>query len=381
MLKDLFGFNLPLPIQTFGFFVALAFLAGAYVLSTELKRREKLGWLSPVYETRRRDDASNVFKIISYGSMGFFIGYKLGYIIFHWTLFAMDTRAVLVSSKGNLVSGILAGFLFLYLKYIDSQKKALTSVKETREEIWPHQRVGAIIGIAAVWGFAGAKLFDGLENWNSYMEDPWGSFLSFSGLTFYGGLIMAAAGILWYARKKGINGWQLVDSASPALMISYGMGRVGCHMAGDGDWGVVNVYPKPFAFLPDWLWRYTYPHNVANEGQPIPGCRGLHCLELPQGVFPTSIYEFILCCMLFFVLWAIRKKIKIPGLIFGIYLAMNGIERFFIELIRVNNKYIFWGIEATQAEIISLTLFLSGVMIILLRLVRRPMILTKPSNT
>jgi prolipoprotein diacylglyceryltransferase len=152
-------------------------------------------------------------------------------------------------------------------------------------------------------------------------------------------------------------------------------------MAGDGDWGVVNVYPKPFAFLPDWLWRYTYPHNVANEGQPIPGCRGLHCLELPQGVFPTSIYEFILCCMLFFVLWAIRKKIKIPGLIFGIYLAMNGIERFFIELIRVNNKYIFWGIEATQAEIISLTLFLSGVMIILLRLVRRPMILTKPSNT
>lgn len=103
-------------------------------------------------------------------------------------------------------------------------------------------------------------------------------------------------------------------------MISYGMGRVGCHMAGDGDWGVVNVYPKPFAF-------------------------------------------------------------KIPGLIFGIYLAMNGIELFFIELIRVNNKYIFWGIEATQAEIISLTLFLSGVMIILLRLVRRPMILTKPSNT
>jgi len=380
LLKDLFGFYLPLPVQTFGFFVALAFLTGAFVLTEELKRRENAGWLLPVYETRWVGKSPKVYQIASYGFLGFIVGYKLGYSLFHWTEFATNTQAVLVSSKGNLASGMLSGVIFLCLEYRAGQRKAKVSAGQFRK-IWPHQRVGTIIGIAAIWGFAGAKLFDGLENLNSYMENPWSSFLSFSGLTYYGGLIMAASGIFWYARKKDINGWQLGDSASPALMLSYGMGRVGCHMAGDGDWGIVNTHVKPFAALPDWLWSYTYPHNISNEGGFIPGCLGPHCFELPQGVYPTSVYEFILCCALFCLLWRVRKKIKIPGLIFGLYLAMNGAERFLIELIRVNNKYVFWGIEATQAELISLALLVSGVVIIVLRLLSRPTILTKPSNT
>jgi prolipoprotein diacylglyceryltransferase len=155
----------------------------------------------------------------------------------------------------------------------------------------------------------------------------------------------------------------VVDASAPALMLAYGIGRIGCHLSGDGDWGIVNVNPKPNAlsFLPDWMWSFTYPHNVINEGVKIANCAGQHCAVLPEPVYPTPLYEAIACILLFCFLWIIRKKITVPGVFFSIYLLLNGIERFLIEQIRVNTLYHIGGYGITQAQIISSVLILLGI--------------------
>jgi phosphatidylglycerol:prolipoprotein diacylglycerol transferase len=91
----------------------------------------------------------------------------------------------------------------------------------------------------------------------------------------------------------------------------------------------------------------------------IAGCVGAHCMQLQEPVFPTPLYEAIMCMLIFGVLWAIRKKIKQTGLLFAIYLMFNGLERFLIELIRVNTTYNIGG-GITQAQIISTLLFFTG---------------------
>jgi prolipoprotein diacylglyceryltransferase len=158
-----------------------------------------------------------------------------------------------------------------------------------------------------------------------------GSLFSAEGLTFYGGLICAALAIWWYARKYKIGFWHLNDAAAPALMLAYGIGRIGCQVSGDGDWGIVNKLKKPISWLPDWMWSYTYPHNVAREGVEIAGETDKYRFVLPEGVFPTPLYEIVACIILFFVLWYFRKKLKIPGTLFALYLMLNGLERFLLK--------------------------------------------------
>jgi prolipoprotein diacylglyceryltransferase len=114
-------------------------------------------------------------------------------------------------------------------------------------------------------------------------------------------------------------------------------------------------------FLPTWMFAFTYPHNVNEDGILLPNCEGKYCRALPQPVFPTPFYEIVTCFILFFILWAIRKKIKVPGVIFCIYLIMNGVERFLVETIRVNTTYSIFGIHPTQAELISSALVIVGI--------------------
>ncbi len=92
---------------------------------------------------------------------------------------------------------------------------------------------------------------------------------------------------------------------------------------------------------------------------------GQYCAQLPEAVFPTPFYEIIAALLLFAFLWSIRKKIKTPGVLTAIYLIVNGIERFLIELIRVNTKYSFWGIHPTQAELIAAFLVISGIILLI----------------
>ena len=141
---------------------------------------------------------------------------------------------------------------------------------------------------------------------------------------------------------------------------------MGCHLSGDGDWGIVNLNPKPelLNFLPDWMWSYNYPNNVINAGIPIEGCTGNFCMQLAEPVYPTPFYEIILSLLIFSLLWKLRKKISTPGLLFSIYLFFNGLERFFIEKIRVNTEYQILG-GITQAEIISSMLMLTSIVLAL----------------
>jgi prolipoprotein diacylglyceryltransferase len=94
---------------------------------------------------------------------------------------------------------------------------------------------------------------------------------------------------------------------APTMMFAYAFGRIGCQISGDGDWGIPNTHPKPFSWMPDWLWAYSYPHNVIGEGKPIAGCDGPYCNELFPAVYPTPLYEIIACFILFAVLWPVSS--------------------------------------------------------------------------
>ena len=98
--------------------------------------------------------------------------------------------------------------------------------------IWPHDRVGDIVLQAALWGFIGAKIFHNLENLNDFAKDPWGSIIAFSGLTFYGGLIVATIVIIIYIKKFKISVIHFADAMAPTMLSAYAAGRIGCHMSG-----------------------------------------------------------------------------------------------------------------------------------------------------
>lgn len=360
-LHYLFGIDLPLPFNTFGVFVALAFVAGYWAFSEELKRKEALGILHPVRKTFIIGKQATISELLLNGLFGFIIGYKLVYALLNYKLFVNDAQFVLLSTKGNIIGGLFFAALFAYWDYKEKDKHKLDKPKETQVTVHPYQLMSNLIVWAAVWGFLGAKFFDNLEYWDDFVQHPIERLLSFSGLTFYGGLICGGAAVLYIAKKNGIKVLHMLDVGGPGMMLAYAVGRIGCHLAGDGDWGIVNANPKPFSGLPDWLWSYKYPNNVVGEGIPIPGCTGKFCAELAQGVYPTPIYEVIICLILFAFLWSIRDKIKAPGLMFGIYMVLNGIERFCIELIRVNSKYHVFGLSFTQAEMISTFLVVGGI--------------------
>ncbi|WP_461487150.1 prolipoprotein diacylglyceryl transferase [Pedobacter sp.] len=363
-ISYLFGIEVPLPFNTFGVFVALAFLAGYWAFSEELKRKEALGLLKPVKHVTTIGEPASSWELISNGLFGFLIGYKLIYALVNYQLFVTDSQAVLLSTKGNLLGGVALAALFIYWSYKEKQKVKLPSPKKVEVTVRPHELMSSMVVWAAVWGFLGAKIFDNLEHWDTFIQDPIGGLLSFSGLTFYGGLICGGAAVLYIAHKNGIKPLHMLDVGGPGMMLAYGVGRIGCHLSGDGDWGIDNLNPKPFNWLPDWLWAYTYPNNVAGEGNPIAGCVGRFCNELPNPVYPTPIYEVIAALLIFAFLWKIRTKIKIPGMMFGLYLMFAGVERFLVELIRVNSKYTVGGISFSQAELISLLLFVAGVLLV-----------------
>ena len=425
VIKDWFGIEInALKIfYSFGIFVAVSFISAAYFLTKELKRKEKLGFLTPREEILTVGAKATIFELIVNGLIGFVFGYKLLGAFIASRSAGIDLQEYIFSADGSWIGGIILAGVLAFLKFREKDKQKLSEPEKRVVRIWPHDRIGDMVIFALVFGILGAKLFDNLENWDRFIKNPIGNLLSPSGLTFYGGLICATIAISIYAVRKGIAFWHAADAFAPAMMIAYAIGRIGCQVAGDGDWGVYNsayisdapghtVVAKPGdyqkklnehalyflegrvpssdstltsvsdrkydslskvpsasfkgpSFLPKWMFAYTYPHNVNEDGILLPECEGKYCRALPQPVFPTPLYEIITCGLLFLFLWSIRKSVKIPGYLTAIYLILNGAERFMIEKIRVNSVYTIFGIHPTQAEIISLLFIIAGIVLLL----------------
>jgi phosphatidylglycerol---prolipoprotein diacylglyceryl transferase len=422
VFKDWFGIEWQwLKIfNTFGLFVAIAFIVAAIVLSAELKRREKLGLLHPTEETIIVGKAASFLELLFNGIVGFLFGAKVLGLIFSRPP-EMSTQNYIFSKEGNILGGLAMAAVLVGVKWYDTNKQKLKVPEKRTVRIWPHDRVGDIIILGLIFGILGAKLFDNFEHWDLFMKDPIGQLFSVSGLTFYGGLILASIAICYFGYKKGIKLSHLCDAAAMALMIAYAVGRIGCQVSGDGDWGVYNsayisdatgkvslaaegdfdkmlqknssyflqgkatdtsrnystdrTYPtlndvprqhiKGVSFLPKWMFAYSYPQNVNNDGIPMPGIKEEHFSVLPSPVFPTPFYETVICSLLFLFLWSIRKKIKTPFLMFGIYLVLNGCERFIVELVRVNKGYNVSGIVLSQAQEIAIGLVVAGILLII----------------
>jgi phosphatidylglycerol:prolipoprotein diacylglycerol transferase len=220
-----------------------------------------------------------------------------------------------------------------------------------------------IILITFLSSLAGLKFFHILDHWNMFTNNPVRTLYSFNGLSFYGGLGFGCAAVVLYTSHKKIPPSHTLDIAAPAILIGYAIGRLGCHLSGDGCWGIVNLNPQPgwLGFLPEWAWGFQYPHNVLNAGILIQGCEGTHCHILPRPVFPTPLYESFLALISYIILWSVRKKITTPGWLFSIFLIYYSTSRFFIEFIRVNPKYSFLGLDLSQSQYISVICFVLGI--------------------
>jgi len=284
IFKDLLGISFPIPIYSFGAMMAVAFLVGGKLASIEVDRLYKAGRLKGVRVPAPEKKGSN-------------------------------------KKKGKKRGGTV--------------------------EASPSVLIGTLVIIAVVSGISGSKLFHILENFGAFMRDPLGQIFSTGGLTFFGGLLVAFLSLAWYIGKKGLSRPTFADAGLPPVFLAYGIGRIGCHLAGDGDWGIVADMSAQPSFVPNWLWAEAYPNAII--GSPA------------APVYPTSLYEFGICLALFGILWSLRKHPFKSGWLFSLTLIFFGLERFVIEQIRVNNTFDLFGMDVTQAEVISVVLIIVGV--------------------
>lgn len=211
-------------------------------------------------------------------------------------------------------------------------------------ELAPDQVVPNLTLLVMFAGVVGARVFHILEHLDSFKLAPWEMIFSRSGLSIFGGLIFGTVAGVFYVRRWRLPARPLLDAVAPAMMLGYAIGRLGCQISGDGDWGsAANLALKP-DWLPLWTWAQTYDNNIYGE------------LIAAPGVYPTPIYESAMALACFALLWMLRGRPSRAGWLFSVYLLLAGAERLLIEQIRVNPAY-HWGmIHMTQAELIAVAL-------------------------
>jgi prolipoprotein diacylglyceryltransferase len=380
---DLFGIEIGFLklFNSFGFFVVIAFLTGAYILKLEIDRKTSEGVIPVITKKVKRGSKPSLMSYVSNSLLGALLGFKFLYLVLDSGDALADPPAFLLSFTGSWFGAILGAALFYWLRTQEVKKEAKEFPKEVEVEytLTSKEHASNIAMTAALWGFLGAKLFFIVEDPDHvisfFTEFSVDSILS--GLTVFGGLILGGGMVLYYFKKNGIPVFAGADAAALAYILSYGVGRIGCQVSGDGDWGIANTLPKPnwLSWAPDWIWAYDYPNNVNGVhgfsekggymGKVISPEMNYPIFEgygtyLDPAVYPTPIYELFMASAIFFLLWMLRKRIKALGVIFFLVLFFNGIERFFVEKIRVNEELTLFGIEATQAEFIAFSLILAG---------------------
>ena len=212
-----------------------------------------------------------------------------------------------------------------------------------------------IIFWSALGGVFGAKAYYLLENLDDVLasNDPFGMIFSGAGLVFIGGLIGAVTAVSIVIRKNNLPWFVLADILAPLIILGYAIGRIGCLLVGD-DYGIPSKLPWAISF-PDGLppttfesFQYRYPWIDISDFEP--GLLSVH---------PTQLYEFFICLMLFFYLWNKRKNITVHGSLFFTYLICAGTERFLIEFLRTNEKYLFDIFSG--AQVLSIIMVLIGI--------------------
>ena len=224
---------------------------------------------------------------------------------------------------------------------------AVTAAWLVQVELKRHQynpELGATMVFAgAVGGLIGARLLHIIEYWSEFLRAPLSFILTGAGFTWYGGFIGGTIAVSWVVRKNKIPWHRAADIVAPALAAAYGIGRIGCHVAGDGDWGAVTEVP----------WGVAYTNAIIGWVDPNTG------IPYPPGttVHPTPIYEFLQSAAVFALLWALRKKPLTPGSLFWLYLILTGVARATVEVWRINPVL---ALGMSQAQWFGLVLALIG---------------------
>ncbi|HYQ11823.1 MAG TPA: prolipoprotein diacylglyceryl transferase family protein [Solirubrobacterales bacterium] len=182
-----------------------------------------------------------------------------------------------------------------------------------------------------VGGIVGARLDFIAENYDSVKHDLLGNVFSGSGLVWYGGAIGGAIGVALWAWRRGMLNAALLDLCAAPLALGYAIGRIGCQVSGDGDYG--KAWDGP--------WAMAYPHGTKPIDTPVQ---------------PTPIYETLVMGLVAYFLWRLRDRVR-PGVLFAIYLVLAGTERLLVEFIRRNTPE-FLGL--TQPQLISVVMMIAG---------------------
>jgi len=279
-------------------------------------------------------------------------------------LFGLHLGPITVNSFGAMVG--LAAFIGSYILASEMARRKLN-----------RELAGTITVIALVTGIIGAKVLHLIEHWDYFLTNPSMAFEP-SGLTWYGGFVLGIGSLILYVRKKNIPILRFLDALGITLILAYGIGRVGCHLAGDGDYGVPTTLPwgttypvgtvKPSSILREFFDRNPDERDFWHYDSLRTVVAGVDDFGVPYTRFdeatplhPTPIYELLLGIAGFFVLRRIWNPARPDGWLFGVYLMLAALFRFSVEFLRLQPKLVA---GMSEAQLFAIAIFGLGIFLV-----------------